>query len=436
MALMGSFARAAAPQEPDIVIVGAGAAGLAAARSVQAAGLSFVVLDAANRIGGRAHTDRDSLGYAWDRGCQWLHAGPRNAFYDFAVAQGFTLSDFDAAMRVQVYDGQTRLDAGAAKALDDQIARYEQAIGRVAEAGNDVSAADAIARETDGVATPWSATAEMLSGSAMMGAEFDAFSARDWYGLDSTEPNYAVAEGYGAVVERFGAGLPVRLSTPVQRVDWSGKGVAVDTPGGRITARAAIITVSVGVLKSGRIAFSPELPDAVATALDGLDMGILMKVALRVDPARAMAFDDADPNTAVVQRLSDLQGGYFLLKPNGTALALYFYGGRFGASLGARPEKEIIAFARERLGAVLGSRAAEAVTAGAATDWVTNANALGSYSIARPGQARARRALEAPLGERVWFAGEALGGGKAQNADGARLSGENAAAAAIRALGR
>src|SRR5690242_6540371 len=86
----------------------------------------------------------------------------------------------------------------------------------------------------------------------------------------------------GAAARRLGEGLDIRLNTPVTCVRWNGPGgrVAVETAQGAVTAGAAIVTVSTGVLASGAIAFDPVLPADVQASIAALPMGLAMKVAL------------------------------------------------------------------------------------------------------------------------------------------------------------
>jgi monoamine oxidase len=220
----------------------------------------------------------------------------------------------------------------------------------------------------------------------------------------------------------------VRRETPVSRIRWDGPGVELETAHGTVRAAAAIVTVSVGVLRAEHIRFSPHLPVETVRALDGLGMGALTKLALRIDRARLGRLDGPD--------FFELgEGGAvtsFEFWPLGQDLALVTLGGDHARRLCEGGERAAIDFTTERLAAILGGEARQAVTGGRLAGWWTDPFARGSYSIARPGHASAREALRTPIGERVWLAGEATASGGAMTVGGATLEGERAAAAVLR----
>ncbi|MGT2487715.1 FAD-dependent oxidoreductase [Methylobacterium oryzae CBMB20] len=230
---------------------------------------------------------------------------------------------------------------------------------------------------------------------------------------------------------RHFADLPVSLGCPVRAIDWSGREVRVETARGTIAAAAAVVTVPVGVLRAGAVAFTPDLPDAARTALDGLSMGAYTKIGLRLDPARldAAALGDAVSAATAGPTI------YFEMQPFGRSLAVANLGGDLARDLCRAGEAAAVALATERLVAILGGEARSAVQAGRLAGWWTDPHARGSYSIVAPGHAEARERLREPVGGRVFFAGEALAGGGAMTVGGATLDGERAARAVLKALG-
>jgi monoamine oxidase len=259
-----------------------------------------------------------------------------------------------------------------------------------------------------------------------LGEEPERVSIRDYDQLWAGD-DYVVPSGLGALVARLGADLPIRLATPATHIRLEARAVAVEARGGTLRAKAAIVTVPVGVLKRGGLRWTPELPDATQAALDGLHMGALTKIALRIDRARlggveALDFSEIDATRATAT---------FTLWPHGRDLAIAVVGGDGARALCEAGEPAAVAFATDRLAAVLGARARAAVTAGRLAGWWTDPFALGSYSIADPRHASARDDLRAPIGDRIWLAGEASAGGGAMTAGGAYLDGERAAEAAL-----
>ncbi len=411
--------------ECDVVIIGAGVAGLAAAGALRQAGLRCTVLEAAARIGGRAWTTQPALlgGAALDHGAAWLHAAARNPLVPVARAAGETLIDSDA-VRVR----RTRRDGQPASAADETAYEAAEAVfNRVTTerlAGPDMSLAKAVTTVAD---QPWMAAVVNWEAPIIAAADARALSLRDWHTNLLEDGNMEVAGGLGAfVARRLGppAG-PVQLGTPATAVVWDGGDVAVETPRGTIRAAACIVTVSTGVLAAGGIAFTPGLPDAVQAAIAGLPMGVLNKVVLRASGADRLGLPDScgiDPFVAAI----DDPAMTFIAWPHGADHMIGFVGGSVAAAL-ERTGAE--AFARAQLRNLFGAGAEAAFQPGAVvTRWASDPFTRGSYAYARPGQAGARAVLAQPLaGGRLVFAGEATRtDGLAGTVGGAYLSGVEA----------
>ena len=398
----------------DVVIVGAGCAGLAAAKRLRAAGASFVVLEAMNRIGGRALTTSDDFGLPFDIGCAWLHAADRNPFFPEAEAAGWTLHHHDM--------GLDHLWFGKRRATSEEM-------GRVAAADAALNACLAAHAGPDDRLSSLIADCHYLranstfAGPMDFGADDDEISVADYNAAADLDPNYFTKEGFGALIHRWGADVPVRLSTPVRRIRWDGPEVEVETDRGTIRAAAVIVTVSTGVLAFEEIAFTPDLPAAHQEAIFDLPMGLLTKIPVRIEGTRLglAPFDD------VLMERHARHDLYFLAFPFDTDLLVGFVGGDFAWEMEAAGRAAAVDFVTDRLVDLFGSDVRRAVTHGTMTNWGAERHVRGAYAAARPGKARAREVLADPVGERIWFAGEALAGGLKQTAAGARLSGEDVA---------
>jgi len=259
----------------------------------------------------------------------------------------------------------------------------------------------------------------------------DEISVADFKAAADLDPNYFTKEGFGALVARFGADVPVELSTPVRQIDWSGKGVEVETPRGTVRASAVIVTVSTGVLAFEDIRFRPALPEPHVAACFDLPMGLLTKipVELKGDRFGLKPFDDL-----LIERYAR-HDVYFLCYPFDQDLMVGFVGGDFAWEIEAAGAEAAVDFVTDRLADIFGSDVRRDVGRSMMTNWGGERFTRGAYAAASPGKAGARAVLGDPVGERIWFAGEALAGSLIQTAGGARLSGEAAAKAVGAMLG-
>ena len=203
----------------DVVIVGAGAAGLAAAKSLHAQGLTTSVLEAMDRIGGRAWTRSTDFGVPFDIGCAWLHAADRNPFLPEAQSAGWTLHHHDMSLD-HLYYGSRRADAAEMAA----IVAAEDELGRLMEGdGPDDDRLSSLLNQSRA-----SRATATFCGPMDFAKDADEISVADFRNAADLDPNYFTLEGFGTLIHRFGADVPVALSTPVQRIDWSGPGVSVE----------------------------------------------------------------------------------------------------------------------------------------------------------------------------------------------------------------
>ena len=417
LATSRTFAQAASP---DVVVIGAGAAGLAAARMLQGEGKSVVVLEAASRIGGRAYSEEETFGVPFDQGCSWLNDAANNPLVPFARTQGFDLMDHSDASEAH-YVGDRLANAAERKARNRGWGSVERALNKAGDAGLDV-AASSVVTQGDGN----TGHAETWIGPMDWGVDFSDLSTADYWNSADAGESYLVREGLGSVVARLSEGLDVRLSTPASKIDWSGSGVQVETPKGTLRAKACIITVSTGVLNSGAIRFTPELPVWKQEAISQVPMGLLVKIGLQFDGAR-LGFV---PNHWLSYRVPDetpAEACYYLTWPFEYDYTVGFAGGAFGWELSAAGPEAAIDFALGELSKMFGSDVRKHFIKGSMSDWASNPLTLGAYAAAKPGQFTARAGLARPVGSRMFFCGEATGGEHVALINGAYLSGERAA---------
>jgi len=404
------------PTNPDVVIVGAGAAGLTAARTLIGEGKSVVVVEAAGRVGGRAYTESDTFGVPFDHGCSWL-MGPRSLpLIKEARAFKYTLLNHSGASEA-LYVGNRRANSSEQSQYNSAWTKIAGALGKAGRAGEDVPAASVIPQDLE-----FSGTVQSWIGPMDYGADFDELSTQDYWQAADAESYYMVKEGLGRLVAQTGEGLPVQLSTPATRIDWSGEGVKVETPAGTIQAKACIITVSTGVLNAASIKFTPELPDWKQSAIDDLPMGLLQKVALQFDGERF----GLGSNKWLTYKTSNempAEACFFLTFPFNFDLMIGFLGGKFGWELSTAGEAVAVDFALGEVEKMMGSKARKHFVKGRFTDWATDPNVLGGYTIARAGRYGARAELAKPVADRLFFAGEAVAAPHNALCGGAYLSG-------------
>lgn len=423
-----AIVRAQTGFDVDVVVVGAGAAGVAAAAQARALGRRAVVLEARDRVGGRVFTDR-SLGAPWDAGALYIHWSETNPSTELARRYGFQPVDPGSVFGgVRFFDfsgpGDPRQRRGGFWLVQEM---FDPANGPVP----DVSILERVGGPTSEVAEATMALSRMS-----LGDEPERISALDYARLWAGD-DLVLREGYGALIERAAEGLDVRLGAPVTQIDWSGAGVRVTTARGVITARAAIVTIPVGVLQRGGVRFTPNLPARARDGLAGLGMGALSKIALRFNGARFGLPTGVD----VWQRLGPRRSFNFECFTWDRDLVVAVFGGDHAREIVSLGEAGAVQHALEAFARVVGADARRAFVAGKLAGWPTDPWSLGAYSHALPGRANARELLAEPVGERIWFAGEATAGwepgqdfGGAMTVGGAWIAG-TAAARAVAALG-
>lgn len=408
------------PRDCDIAVIGAGAAGLAAAKTVAAAGRRVVLLEAKPRIGGRAWTESDSLGAPFDHGCHWLHSASRNPWV--AIAR-------DLGRDVGPDERERHIHLGDRWATDDEVADWDDyadaTFAAIAAAGRDVAAGTMIGRNVR-----WAPLFDGWIG-MINGVNGDATSALDHANYVDTRENWCVAGGYGALVAAYGADAPVALETPADRIDWGGKDIRIETSRGVLVARAAIVTVSTAVLASERIVFDPPLPDWKQAAIRGLPLGAAEKVALRFD---ADVFGDPAGYYSLFSS-ADADAMSFQIRFFDQPLAIGYAGGRLARELAAMEPDAAADFALESLKQAFGADIAKHVVAAVRTEWTNDPDIGGGYSAARPGKAHLRADMARPVEDRLFFAGEAASLPFFSTAHGAYLTGVAAADAAMDAIG-
>ena len=415
---------AGAGQVYDVAIVGAGSAGLAAAKTARGLGLDVVVLEASHRIGGRGYTEELAPGVPFDLGCHWMHSASLNPYVAIAEKYGFHYRK-GSYPRSLFIDGRKATAAEGAE-LEEFIDRNHDAVIAAAKEGRDISMADATERDNR-----WTEVFDYWTtiGNAV---DSDQVSVMDMFHYNDTDENWPLKEGFGALIARFGADVPVTLNCAVQRIEWGGQDVILHSSKGPIKARRVIVTVSTGILGAGDIRFDPALPNWKLAAIEGLPLGTHNRIGLMLD--RDPFGPDFPKGSLLLEEGSEPMG--FGIRPFGQDWVVGYTGGRFALWLERAGQAAAVDLAKEKLAKAFGNDIKNHVTRSIVTAWAGDPWVKGSYSAALPGQGHQRPEIARPIEDRLFFAGEATSTEFHATAHGAYITGIDTARKVAKSLGR
>jgi len=415
-------ASSAKDADVDLAVVGAGVAGLAAANTARQLGLSVRVLEAKDRIGGRAHTVRDAVGRPWDRGCHWLHSAETNPFRSYADRLG---EPYRPGVSPQhIWLGRRWASETERAAFSAFFARIMESVDTAGDAGRDVPASWALPE-----GSAWLPLARQML-AALAGAEPEGCSTRDTARYQDGEANWPLENGFGALVARWGADAPVTCNAPVHVLDRRGSTLRLDTPSGTLRARAAVVTVSTSALAAGAPRFQPALPGRLAEALDGVPLGGANKVMLSFDR------DIFGLGHSFATSLADAPMGFHMqITPFERPVVIAHTGGSFATAMEREGPEAMRDRAISSLRAMFGARVERHLVDWDTTAWGGDPHIRGGYSMALPGRSHLRDRLLEPLDARIRLAGEACAPDAFGTVHGAHASGLRGAREVAAALG-
>lgn len=399
----------------DLAIIGAGAAGIGASRAAAEAGLSHRVIEASHRIGGRAYTEDLAPGVPFDLGCHWLHNSNINPLVLEADRLGFPI-DRNFAFSAHLWlNGRygTPAERNAYGAYFDWAEGDAGARLRPEKDRDVLSLLD--------TTSPYFAPYAHVF-SVIHAADPDQVSTRDATTQVADGGDWPVRDGLGRLMACLGADIPVSLNTVAEEIDWSPRDhVAIRTNRGTVTARAVLITVSIGILQSGLIRFRPDLPATTLSALDGFSAGVANRIALHFDRD---VFGDAPNNFTIVD--GDAEPLAIYIPPFGFNYVVGQTGGRYASHLTRAGQKAATAYVVDRVAAVFGESIRRHFVRAIVSAWETDPWVLGAYASVKPGHFGAREKLSQPVENRLFFAGEAIAMPMVATCGGAYWSGTQA----------
>jgi len=430
----------AAANTYDVIIVGAGSAGISAARTVQSYGRSVLVLEAQDRVGGRAYTD-NTFPVPFDLGAQFLGdvATGNNILYH--IAKAFRLETFSADLvPFGFLNGDPLAFLGTyAAALTALLTQGElvrdglikdMTIDRALRGFQHLSYLDVavlLLLLQDGADPATSSLLDYFNFSSHSPAPF-VYPPNDTFFLPS---------GMGNLITRLSSGLPITLNAPVESISYAGTWITIRVAGGRTyNARKLIVTPSMGVLASGAIAFDPPLPQRYSEAIAALPMGDAYKAAFTFK--KNIFAGHQGVKGRQMNSLIELEGhpGLSVFVNNfGQPMAYFVADGALGAGFESMSEAQAARFFLRILDRYFPGAIAEWTGNVRTTGWLNNPYTRGCTSFATVGNASARTRLAKPISRKIWFAGEALSITDHSQIQGAWLSGQTAAYGALSSLG-
>jgi monoamine oxidase len=410
----------------DVVVIGAGAAGLAAARVLSGAGRRVCILEARPRIGGRIFTvHRSDLPLPIELGAEFIHG---------ESATTFRIVDAAALLACQLPDDHWWSREGKR----ERIADFWGSIGRIrAKIGalkRDVSFSDFLRGRK---LPPRLRDLAWTFVEGYHAAHADRISARVLRSADQEQEDpagnkqFRLAAGQDALVEWLRAGLDpqradLRLSTPVETIAWSKGSVLID---GRFRAKAAIITVPIGVLKANALRFDPALPDK-ENAIAKIEAGHVVKIAFRF---RERWWDEIN----FLHTTDRFMPTWWTTAPVRSPVLTGWAGGHAADAMLAEGEAAMIDRALGAMSSAFGvpRRKLDALFVDAHThDWQKDPFSRCAYSYAAVGGENAHAELARPVRRTLFFAGEATSGDETGTVAGAIESGFRAAREALKTL--
>ena len=407
------------PSNVDVVVIGAGAAGLSASSEFLKRGKSVICVEAMNRIGGRCFTDHTIFGIPYDIGAHWVHNYSGNHLAKYGIKKSDKFDVYEIKENLLVYDGSNKINSNNLNETLNNIKaiKDEYLDGKVNLNFNEnlpfkddipfINQLPKKVKESD-----WFGTAHQALGACLAGADFNNYTIYDEFlnYEEIGEGDGFVREGYGSLLANLRKEVPVKLNTIVREIKWDRKGVIVETNQGSIKSKTCVVTVSTEVLNREKIKFTPKLPVEKYEAFNGINLGVYNHITLQLKNEFYKSFEilpDTYLFSKIKNKVSPPKGFFGSLRLHNSNLSYFDVGGQFAKNLEKEGERASIDFVIKSLKSTFGTKFDQFVIKAHATTWGKNEFSLGSYSSARPGKAHLRGVLKSSVGDKIFFAGEA-----------------------------
>ena len=408
----------------EVIIVGAGIAGIAASKILTKRDIPHIILEASNRIGGRARKAPDHFGSWFDLGCSYLHEGEINPFVEISQSLNTSvktdMGDLFTLENTKLVINGICLSNEARKSIIEEDQIFKDQLSKAKYFPRDKALSSYLNMDSH----YFPIFSNLLTG--LNGVEPNLVSLKDFASVKEGK-DFIIESGLANIIEKWGSNLAVKFNSAVEEVSWTGDRVHVKTTNGEFNSKKLLITVSNGILSSNQIKFLPELPEYKAAAIRNLPMATLNKVCLCFQDRTFQKSQEGwyvvcsgDSETLISSVLS------FEIRRSPKNHMIIFFGGKEAKELELSPKK-VLRRIRLMLSNTFGNDVLERITKSITSTWSLDEYSLGSYSYALPGKHKDRDLLKKHIEDTLFFAGEATEKDHYGTCHGAYFSGVSAA---------
>ena len=408
----------------EVIIVGAGIAGISAAKILDDNNISNIVIEANNRVGGRAKKAPESFGHWFDLGCSYLHEGEINPFR--AVAKSLNVpidhqnGDIFSIEKTKYLFGEKPLLINKKKKIEKSYNNFLVELNFCRENVEDNRLSTCL-----NINDPnYPILFDYLT--VLNGIEANLVSARDFASVNEGK-DLIIESGLANMIDKWATGININLNNQVKQINWGRKQIEIYTKSKKYVCKSVLLTVSNGILANEDIAFIPKLPDYKIQAIHNLPMGILNKIGVLFEEG---TFKDNQLGWYVVtpdkyhNNISEIFS--FEIRKKEKEHMIFFFGGKKGSDIENYPKKyykKIIEFIKKQFGNNIEKKIIKLIH----SSWGKDPYSKGAYSYALPGHNFERDLLKKTLEKKVYFAGEATINKTYGTCHGAYISGNHAA---------